>query len=441
MPCAGCSGRHHKSQSFDPFIDLGTLIEKCRLDNGTKLFKNPMIGPNSKGWGACRLQALPNECYQACLQYLDIGTLTVMRRVSQFSRLAVSSIYQYREIYEHAPQALRACLSTGIASHIPLLGLHNALTTMECYYCQKEDPLNPSFGTYLSLFECRRACLFCLRNSPDLLPLDFPALVSLSLQRKSSIKPIHAIRSIAAIPGSYGPYSTPIANATSLVRAQSVTTSKALSEKEMRVLFERVEMRGPRIFHHPLVMDNDESDIKPSPDYVDPTSAKRVLMMYQTAVAFPYLSSSKQICDYGTMCADCILHMEWEENRWINEKIQRIRQGMSPSAPDSVRDFINDVRRKGCATYSVSEDAKIDADVITNRARGQRIASGIDDEFNLPESKGQDQSLQKKEEQSKKGIQSLSIQEHRLFHAQEVLSKKEREFRERQKKKKAAQKS
>lgn len=133
MSCSCCSGETHKKETFEPFIDPAPLAKRCKLDNGDKKFSLPMVGVGQVTDG---LQALPVECYQACLQYLDIATLTTMRRVSQFTRRTIDSLHPYRELYEHAPQAIRACLSTGVASHIPLLRLHNSLTSMECYYCK-----------------------------------------------------------------------------------------------------------------------------------------------------------------------------------------------------------------------------------------------------------------------------------------------------------------
>jgi hypothetical protein len=51
-------------------------------------------------------------------------------------RNIIDSLPQYKELYEHVPHVLRACLAVGIADHIPLLRLHEALTTLECYYCK-----------------------------------------------------------------------------------------------------------------------------------------------------------------------------------------------------------------------------------------------------------------------------------------------------------------
>ena len=87
-------------QEYDPFIDWDLLARRLPLDNGLKEFKNPMATPESQ------LQRLPVELYQGCLQYLDIATLTGMRRVSQFTRRTIDSLHQYKELYENAPQAL-----------------------------------------------------------------------------------------------------------------------------------------------------------------------------------------------------------------------------------------------------------------------------------------------------------------------------------------------
>ena len=135
MSCSCCSSSHSK-EAYEPFIDPFDLAEHCHLDNYRTEFKNAMIGPDSDGWGESRLQSLPIELYQACLQHLDIATLTAMRCVSQFTRYTIDSLHQYKELYDHAPQALRACLATGVAPHIPLKQIHHSFINMECYYCK-----------------------------------------------------------------------------------------------------------------------------------------------------------------------------------------------------------------------------------------------------------------------------------------------------------------
>lgn len=131
--CLSCADLTTRSDK--PFISSTTLANHCPLDGRSRSFKVPRIEPNSPGRHECGLQSLPVEIYHACLQHLDLATIISLRAVSQYTRECISSLHQYQELYEHAPQALRAVLATGIAASIPLLRLHHALTTRECYYC------------------------------------------------------------------------------------------------------------------------------------------------------------------------------------------------------------------------------------------------------------------------------------------------------------------
>lgn len=119
-----------ETASFTTCADTSNLAQHIPLDNKKNKFRGA-IEPTTG------LQALPIEIFQQCLRYLDIESLTTMRRVSQFARKGIDAMPQYRELYEHAPQALRACLSTGFASYIPLMRLHHSLTTMEGLYCKE----------------------------------------------------------------------------------------------------------------------------------------------------------------------------------------------------------------------------------------------------------------------------------------------------------------
>lgn len=122
------------TKGFEPFIVADNLERYCRLDNTKSRFKSPMVRPEEQ---ESSLQKLPTEVYHNVLQYLDVGTLTSMRSVSQYTRSSIDSLHPYKELYEFAPQVLRACLSTEMAPHIPLLRLHKALTILECHYCKQ----------------------------------------------------------------------------------------------------------------------------------------------------------------------------------------------------------------------------------------------------------------------------------------------------------------
>jgi hypothetical protein len=97
---------------------------------------------------------------------------------------------------------------------------------------------------------------------------------------------------------------------------------------------------------------------------------------------------------------------------------------MDPSASDRVREFINGVRRKGCITYSVSKEAQLDGQEIVERLRKQRETLRLGKEEDAEDGHKKD-----KRSADAKWTPGLSIQEHRLIHAREVLPKEEREYR------------
>ncbi|KAH6675093.1 hypothetical protein B0J14DRAFT_450488, partial [Halenospora varia] len=282
-----------------PYIDAALLVERCPLDNKRKSFASPRINPGSPTWNASRLQSLPIELYQTCLQHLDVQSLTNMRRVSQYTRFAIDGIYQYGEIYKHTPQAVRACLSTEVACHVPLRRLHDALTSLECYYCKtsqvylfdyeiKENPKS-RFGTYLSLYEAQRCCLFCLRNNPELKQVELITVMSLCTQRKGcSIRMLQGIPRLKTVPDSYGITRYRAFVSKSLVQSNAVAALGInLSDRDRRTLFGND--RTATIYHHPLVHPEQESNIQLTLDFTPPDLHKLVAQTYMSAVPFPYL--------------------------------------------------------------------------------------------------------------------------------------------------------
>ena len=227
-------------------------------------------------------------------------------------------------------------------------------------------------------------------------------IVTLCCQRNCSIRSIDSFRLLGTLPGVYGPYSTPIAQRSTLARGPSVTTvsGTSLSEKEQRLLYGRTP--SATIYHHPLVKPEEESDIAPAPGYVSPDTQKKMLYTYQTAILFPYLAKDKKASDYGVMCGECNLHMRFEENRWMKEQNTRRRHHQDPTASLRTRDFINGVRRLGCTQYTTSDEAAKDTK-----------------EYEVP--------FRKEGEEKTKCC--MSIQEHRLVHVREKLPREELEYR------------
>lgn len=99
---------------------------------------------------------------------------------------------------------------------------------------------------------------------------------------------------------------------------------------------------------------------------------------------------------------------------------------MDPSASDRTREFINGVRRKGCLTYSVSQEAEIDGHVIMEKLKEEREVLGMEkEEKEVMEVTGE----KRKRTNESKWVSCLSIQDHRMIHAREILPKEEREYR------------
>lgn len=207
---------------------------------------------------------------------------------------------------------------------------------------------------------------------------------------------------ITTLPGHYSPIpsAAPRSPRTSLLLAYSITSTpeQTLNEKERLALFGN--SRTATTYHHPLISPSDESDISPAANYIPPETPKQIAHLYMSAISFPYLPSSKSCVDYGVLCGDCNLHMRYEEYRWKEEQRNRRMNGQDPTASLRTRERINKLRKKACKMYTVSEAALKD---VCDR-----------------------QDVLRKWEED---VPEMSIQEHKLFHAKEKISKIEVQWR------------
>ena len=102
----------------------------------------------------------------------------------------------FPRVRTHAPDALRALLSTGAANHFSVVDVKRALRRTECASCGER------FGAYLYLLECRRCCWRCLSTSRELLPV-----VKDAVERLYAVEAwvMDALPSVRSLPGVYGP--------------------------------------------------------------------------------------------------------------------------------------------------------------------------------------------------------------------------------------------
>ncbi|PVH73384.1 hypothetical protein DL98DRAFT_519951 [Cadophora sp. DSE1049] len=356
MVCSCCD---LTTPQFEPFIDPSSLQLLCPLDNEKRKFRLTVGTPRDGNAMQSTLQSLPIELYHNCLQYLDLQSITTIRRVSQTTRSAVNSLLQYKELYEHAPHALRACLRTGIAPHIPLLRLHNALTTMECHYCTTSDSSSFKFSSYLSLHTGYRTCLFCIRNNPLLKTAEFQTLIPLCCNPRASI----VMTSLPRLRTLQGVYNTPLDPGnvppppTTLVLCSAIKTKpgRSFSGQERKAIFGNEEI--PTIAHHPLVKAVNESNINPAVHYVGPDTPKQITHRYASVIAFPYVPPSRSKADYGVFCKECVLMMRYREEQWTRRQHRRV----NPLASPRTIEVITKAREMACRQYVVSEEAQAEA--------------------------------------------------------------------------------
>ncbi|PBK92739.1 hypothetical protein ARMGADRAFT_1165779 [Armillaria gallica] len=129
-------------------------------------------------------------------QYCDIQTLvTSFSLVNRRARVIVSSSLVYQRIRRHAKRALVAMLRTKAASFYTLADVYGVLCGDP--YCTKCG----DFGPLLWLPECRRCCMSCLREAPDLMPISRHAATKALGIPKSTLA---RLPTVCTVPGGYG---------------------------------------------------------------------------------------------------------------------------------------------------------------------------------------------------------------------------------------------
>lgn len=108
--------------------DVNELRRKCLLDQASGSSRNSRSDGTDTREFLSRLDELPIEMMQNIFEGLHIQTLTNLRSVNRRAMSIVNSLPQYKEIVTHAPDVLRAMLSTKVAQHYELTRLYSELT-------------------------------------------------------------------------------------------------------------------------------------------------------------------------------------------------------------------------------------------------------------------------------------------------------------------------
>lgn len=190
IPVQQLDGLTYERQDMQFFsMNLKTLEQNCPLAQPSSIGGSNIARLQPLG----QLDTLPLEIIQNVLQLLDLHTLTLIQSLNHRSKLLVSSLPQHREIVTHAPNALRAMLSTGLAPHFTIHHLSRALRAQDCFLCG-------SFGACLYLLECRRYCWPCLAEAFDTLPVAREFVRHFFGLPGSAVRQLPCMRSL---PGSY----------------------------------------------------------------------------------------------------------------------------------------------------------------------------------------------------------------------------------------------
>ncbi len=141
-------------------IQPRSLERCCPLDNGRHATTESIASVSSIG----NLEILPIEIIHSIFNILDLQTLTHCRAISWRARCLVDSIPPYKTIVQHAPNALRALLSTNMAVCFTAQDIFKALCMQDCFICGQ-------FGPFLDLFSAQRCCVTCIAYSDALLSI------------------------------------------------------------------------------------------------------------------------------------------------------------------------------------------------------------------------------------------------------------------------------
>ena len=309
----------------DRTIDTDELQRYCPMDQASS--KTPSASHMRNATASLgRFDKLPVETAQNILSNLDLGTLTSLRSTSKRLNLLVDSLFPYKEVFTHAPDALRALLSTGATRYFTAVDLQNALRSQECFQCSR-------FGPFLYLLECRRCCWQCLISSQSLMPISKDAarlLYHLDPQTMLDLP------TVLTIPGAYGPkrarrpeFRTKGGIRVDLVAygaaRKAAAKVQALSEDYDKAKREtRIALRGPLAEDHMRDMDCMNYDPAGfSGGYgLEP-------QRFMAAVRFPTLmtiagstgTSTTNAVEWGLSCRGCLERSkEGEEEKLWNEQ-------------------------------------------------------------------------------------------------------------------------
>ncbi|KAK0449849.1 uncharacterized protein EV420DRAFT_1564416 [Desarmillaria tabescens] len=123
------------------------------------------------------LTSLPIELFELIFRSADLRAIASFQRVNKRARIIARSSIPYKYLLLHAPSAL--CALTRSTAYFTVGQLYDVLCSSTCSVCDQ-------FGGFIWLPACKRCCVPCLRESPQLRPItQRESMAALGLRRRA----------------------------------------------------------------------------------------------------------------------------------------------------------------------------------------------------------------------------------------------------------------
>ncbi|KAL2018600.1 hypothetical protein VTK56DRAFT_570 [Thermocarpiscus australiensis] len=236
--------------------------------------------PDSPAASLGILSRLPTEILFSTLKYLDVLSCFRFRQVNRQARVALSALWEYRDIATHALEVLRSVLRTGLATRFTLSDLHRPLCTMKCRRCG-------AFGVFLFLPTAQRCCYNCVVMSIRFHVDTLSALAMVRTSPKTSLAELRRVLPVMrAIPGVYGIEEKALGKTTEVVA--------------MKHAFRTLSKLGFELKDDPYL-----TRIRPPRSVLEKSGMK-----YWALTALPYLDRASGEVQHGLCCKGC--HVAFE---------------------------------------------------------------------------------------------------------------------------------
>ncbi|KAF2670744.1 hypothetical protein BT63DRAFT_371285 [Microthyrium microscopicum] len=223
--------------------------------------------PSQPSCSLGQVDQLPDELIlYVCLE-LTIPSLLAFRGVNRRARILIESLEPYRQVLEHCPYIIGACVATEAYS-FSINHLYNSLITSECATCG-------NFGEHLYLITCQRVCSTCYLKKKAYLPITATA----ARRAGTSNKRLTQLPHFTSLPGRY--------------------TAGKLMHKKRTKYFDRTAVEqeaDPALWTKATEKERDFGSVEP--------------VRYKAIISAPYLGPSAGDVQWGLTCLACSEDMQ-----------------------------------------------------------------------------------------------------------------------------------